>query len=404
MAQGQDWAVQAELCDRKLASKPKDSQLWADLVEARLNLQDTRRAGEALKIWRKNVHDVSRRYPIIEQLEGDLAYSKGDLAGSVVSWKNYVLLVPDKTAGWERLAWAQEQLGDLHGAVGSVAGAIKAGNDPQKQAGRYAWLARLKIGLRDWQGAADDLTAGNKLDATNTEIQQLFPKFERSAEWLPKLKELDAAVEQSTDEAAGAAALLDRSEWLARQSWPEQAFEDAAAAFKKAPKSLRAEVWNGVMAWECKRPKDAGNVARTELKFWWELHQHWRGAYPSPLDLLKQLDKETDPEIRAEGLLNLHQPVLAWREVKEIDGARIKTHILLALEEVPNAEAAARRAAEVHPDDAEAWIDLAYSEFRNGNVQEALEHLDHAKQVNPKMNIESRRQDILKTLGTKGTR
>jgi len=401
-AHGQDWATQAELCDRKLASKPKDSQVWADLVEARLNLQDTRRAGEALKIWRKNVRDVGRRFPIIERLEGDLAYSNGDLPGSVVSWKHYVRLVPDKTEGWERLAWAQERLSDLPGAIESVSGAIKAGTDPEKQAGRYAWLARLKIGLRDWQGAADALSAGNKLDATNTDIQKLFPKFERSAEWLPRLKVLDAAVQQSSDDAAKTAALLDRSEWLAREAWLEQAFEDAAAAFRKAPKSLRAEVWKGVLAWQCNRPKETGNVARTDMKFWWALYHQWRGADWSTLDVLKQLDKETNPEIRAEGLLNLHQPVLAWREVKDIDGARIKTGVLLALEEIPKAEAAARRAAEVHPDDAEVWIDLAYSEFRNGNVKEALEHLDHAKQVDPKMNIDSRRKDILKTLGTKG--
>ena len=394
--------MQAELCDRQLLSKPKDNQIWADLVEARLRLHDTRRAGEALKIWRKNVRDVGRHFPRIEQLEGDLAYSKGDLKGSVVAWEKYVRLAPDQVEGWDRLAWAQERLGNFKEAIVSVSGAIKAGKIPCEQAGRYAWRARLKAGFRDWDGATADLGNGNKLDATNKDLQKLFPKFERSAEWIPQLKALDAAVQKSADEASRAIALLERSEWLTGEDWKELAFEDATAAFKKAPKSLRAEVWKGILAWELSRPEEAGDVAHTDLKFWQETHENWHGSDLTPLELLKKLDKESNPETRAEGLLKLHQPVLAWREVKELDGSRSKTHVLLALEQLPKAEAAARRAAEVHPDQADSWMDLAYLEFRNGNVKEALEQLDHAKTVDPKVNIENRRQEILKTTGTKG--
>jgi len=350
-----------------------------------------------MAIWRKNVPGVEKQFPNFDLLSGDLAYSTNDFKGAEAAWKEYVRLAPGKIAGWRRLAGVQERLGDLPRAIESVSEVIKLESEPAKKAGRFAWRARLKVASRDWDGAAADLSEGNKLDATNDDIQRLYPKFERSAEWLPNLKALDAAVRQSSDNSKRAVALLQRSEWLAYLEWNGLAFEDAALAFQADPNSLRAEVWKGILAWELGREDEAGQVAKTSLKFWVEAHLQWKGKDLTLLSLLKQLDQEFAPEVRAEALLNLHQPVLAWREVKEIDGARVKTNILLALQELPKAEAAARRAAEVHPSEPGVWIDMAQLEFRNGNVKEALDHLAHAKQVDPKVNVEELRQAILKT-------
>lgn len=396
-ALGEDWAMQAESCDRQLLSKPKVNQIWADLVEARLNLHDTRRAAEAIAIWRKNVPGVEGQFPNFDLLEGDVAYSNGDWKAAETSYKKYVKLVPSKVAGWRRLASIQEILGDPKGAIDSVGGAIKAGDEPSKQAGRYAWRARLKISLRDWEGAGADLSEGNKLDATNEEVQSLYPQFERSEEWLPHLKSLDSRVLKSSQGTARASELLERSEWLANAEWNDLAFEDAAEAFENNPKSLRTEVWKGVLAWETGDGSKAGEVATTSLKAWVETEVDWKGKKLTPLNLLKKLDRETDPELRAEGLLLMKQPVLAWREVKEIDGARMKSKILLALEDLPKAEAAARRAAEVHPNEPGVWIELAELEFRNGNMKEALEELDRAKKLDSKAKVEELRASILKT-------
>jgi len=134
-ALGEDWAAQAESCDRQLPSKPKNNQLWADLVEARLNLQDTQRAGEAIAIWRKNVPGVEKKFPNFDLLEGDLAFSKGDWKAAEAAYKAFVQLEPKKVSGWCRLASVQEILGNLPGAIQSVSGAIAAGDEPEKQAG-----------------------------------------------------------------------------------------------------------------------------------------------------------------------------------------------------------------------------------------------------------------------------
>jgi tetratricopeptide (TPR) repeat protein len=391
-----DWAVQAEMCDRALLKNPRDNDTWAGLVEARLNLEDTKRAGEALAIWRKNVRDAEKKFPAMELLQGDLAYSKDDLKGAQEAWAKYVGLAPGKVAGWDRLAWAQERLGNLPGAIESITAGLKAGKDAKKQASRYAWRARLKIALRDWDGAAADLGEGNKRDATNAEVQKLYPKFERSGQWLPELKRLNKVIAETPEGPSKAAALLDRSEWLTHEGFKELAFEDASQAFKIAPKSLRAEIWKGLLAWDLGRGDEIGQVAKIPLN---KLRDEdaWGGFY-----ILRKTLQELDnanPESRAEALFKLHEFPLAWREIKDVDGARIKWRLLKELGDLPAAGRAATRAAEIHPQDPGVWTDLADWEFLNGNAKEALADLDRAKQLDPKLSLEERKQEISSTLG-----
>lgn len=383
-----DWAARAEICDRQLISKPKKNAVWADLVEARICLRDFCRAAEALQIWRRTVSNVSKSYPLIERLQGDLDYSQGHLEEATGAWQLYVQQAPVDITGWDRLAWVLERQKRLREAKDALSSALKVKAD----ASHYAWRARLSILLRDWDGAAADVQAGNKLDATKEAIQALFPIFERSDKWRPQLNALDAAVQA---DGAGVEALLDRMELLAGQGFLEGAYEDAAEAARRSPRSLRAQVWKGALAWERGGIRsEVGDVAKTDrrkLKRW---VPHW----PT---LLRQMDQDNNPETRAQALLKLRQPLLALKEVGETDGSPAKVLALLELKEIPKAGETARRATELHPEAADAWEAMARVNMVNGNPREALQNLDQCMQLNPAGKYTGLRKEAETALGAK---
>ena len=383
-----DWAVTAELSDRRLLSKPKDNDTWADLVEARIQLKDFTRAAEALQIWRRNVPKVSKSYPTVERLQGDLDYSKGNLDGAIQAWQLYVQQVRKDIKGWDRLAWALERQKRISEAVEAVSGALKAKAD----ASHYAWRARLKILLRDWVGAAADVKEGNKLDATDGEIQALFPKFERSAQWLGRMKELDAAIKANPTDFDSR---QERVEWLASQDFLDTAYEDAAEAVRLNPRSLRARVWKGALAWQ--RGGERSEVDDVVETNWEKLERydaHWA-------ETLRKVDQLADPDARAKVMLALHQPVLAFKEVEAVDGSLIKPLALLELKEIPKTGEAARRAVELHPESADAWVAMARLNLVNGNPREALQNIDRCEQLNPTGLYPSLRKEAEAALGNK---
>ncbi len=382
-----DWATAAERCDRQLLATPRDDKTWADLVQARLNLGDLRRAEEALKIWRRNNPKAPKACPSIERLQGDLAYSRGDAKGAADAWRAYVRLAPQDVESWDRLAGAEEELGHVKDAIDAVGHALKTEPD----AARYAWRARLKIQLRDWSGANADVRAGNKLDATDAAIQALYPKFERMNRWLPALKKLDGLVNWVFRDPSHPVPLLNRSEFLANEKWLDLAYEDAEEALRRAPDSLRARYWRGVLAWELGRISEVGDVSKTNVE----------AAMTGDLDRVKKIADEVDPEVRAHVLLEMRQAVMALREVEGIDGSVLKVSAYVDLKQLPKAEAAARRAVEVHPKAADAWSALGWLELTNGNMKEAMDCADRLAKLNAMEKALSLRAEARKRLGIK---
>ena len=171
-----------------------------------------------------------------------------------------------------------------------------------------------------------------------------------------------------------AAALLDRAEWLTGKKFLHPAYEDACAALKRAPKSLRARYWKGGLAWELGRTNEVGDVSKVSLETLMDEDSNKR---------LKDADASTDPEERAHALLACRQAMMALAEVGGIDGSIAKVSVLVDLEQLPKAEAAARRALELHPDDAEAWFAMARLELGNGNIKETLECLNKVEKLTP---------------------
>lgn len=379
-----NWALQAEYCDAKLPTAPKDNRLWEQLVDARIHLGDFRRAEEALKIWRHNVPKLPKADPVVDRLEGDLAFARQDVAGAVAAWRRYLHLAPRDADAWDRLASALEALGDFRGAVDAVSGVLKLKPD----AAHYAKRAHSFIRLRDWARASADLQEGNKLDATNSEIQALYPIFERQAEWMPKLQALDRAVQKQRGKGGEAAALLERTDFLDQQGWYDLADEDASKAFALAPHSLEAQLWKGVLGWQLRNKGEVLNVWATDAD---NRNAKWRGIVVS-------IDRETDPEVRAASLVELGQLGLALAQVESVDGAVVKAEVLEKLQQHPRAVQAAKRAVEVHPQDAIAWVVLAHCDFIDGNLKEAVQEIEHARQLDATVDDEGVRAQALRML------
>ncbi len=349
----------AELADRKLPSRPKDNALWASLVGARLELGDLVRAGEALAIWRRNVPGVRKSFPLVERLQGDLEKALGHNEPAANAWRIYVGLVPKDVEGWDRLADAETSLEHIPEALAAASGALKA----KPSASRLVRRAQLWIRLRDWKNAETDLREANKLDATESTLQKTYPVFERSAKWLPAVKTMDKQILADTAGPEKASHLMDRAEVLAAEGFSGLAYEDAAAALVLAPNSTRAQLRKGQLAWEVGKPSEVGLVRRVPVS---ELPKDWQNR-------LLEIDKEVDPERRADWLVSAHQPVMALHLVETVEGSVAKAKALAALEEVPKAEQAAKAALKAHPDDPWAWIVVGRLELGSGNVTEALE-------------------------------
>ena len=78
------------------------------------------------------------------------------------------------------------------------------------------------------------------MDATDPEVKEWLPQFERLQGFLPRIKELDAQTAKSPNDPAIAALLLERARIFTLAGRPLLALDDAQRAFKLQPASMRA--------------------------------------------------------------------------------------------------------------------------------------------------------------------
>lgn len=375
------WAVEAEINARVLEKNPQDEMAWAKLVHARVAARDFARAEKALADWRAKVPKPAAD---LDRSRAELAFAREQWADAVEAWKAYLQAKPKDAAAWLELAEAHEKMRQWPEAIGAVSEAIAL----RPSAPDLARRAGFHVRRHDWAKAEADVREADRLDATDPAVQALLPVFDRAKEWKSTVTKLDAALAEKPDDVS---LRLDRAEWLIGIGLNEAANDDIEAAWKTNPQSLRARVWRGIMAWERGRQDEKGDVME------WRLAQV-DAAYEREL---KAADRSTDSETRAAFLVRRRQPLLALGELRELDGSPIKAHALLMLKRIPEAGLAARRAVEIHPKDAGAWLVLARVELENGNIREALAALDRSIKINPAPEAVSLQKDTQRRLGKK---
>ena len=112
----------------------------------------------------------------------------------------------------------------------------------QDTAARRVLRAVAFLRLHNWDAAYADMAKANKMDATNPQVKEWLPQFERLQKFLPQIKPLDAQIAKSPNDPAVAGLLLERARVLILAGRPLLAIDDAERAFKLQPASMRARL------------------------------------------------------------------------------------------------------------------------------------------------------------------
>jgi tetratricopeptide (TPR) repeat protein len=96
--------------------------------------------------------------------------------------------------------------------------------------------------LRNWEAAYADMAKAKKMDATNPQVKEWLPEFERLQKFLPQIKALDAQIAKSSNDPVLVGLLLERARVFILAGRPLLAIDDAQRAFKLQPASMRARI------------------------------------------------------------------------------------------------------------------------------------------------------------------
>ena len=234
----QDNAAIIELSRRIVAIAANDSAIWDTLAQTQLESEELDGLERTLDAWQK----ASKRPPAaIEDFRAGLCFKRKDYQCAEQHWLAFIATKPpraDVATDYDNLAElcaAQSRWAD-HAAY--RAKAIAA----QDTAARRVLRAVAFLRLRNWDAAYADMAKANKMDATDPQVKEWLPQFERLQKFLPQIKALDAQIAKSQNDAAVAGLLLERAHVLILADRPLLAIDDAERAFKLQPASMRARI------------------------------------------------------------------------------------------------------------------------------------------------------------------
>jgi tetratricopeptide (TPR) repeat protein len=373
-----DKSAMMELSRRILAISPTDSKIWETLAQTELETDDLDRLGQTLEAWRKAV-----RHPpgAIEDFQGTLCFKRKDYQCAEHHWLAYIAAKPPAS----EIADEYDSLADLcadqarwedHAAYRTKAIAAK------DSAARRVARAVAFLRLRKWDAAYADMSKANQMDATDSQVKEWLPQFERLQLYLPRIKELDAEIAKSPNELE---LLLQRARLLTVAGRPLLALDDAERAFKLQPASMRARIQTGEALLDTGRAEDAaklqiGRLARDRD----DGHVSEQALLDLSVNdaLLAQDPKNVEAHVaRANVLHTLHQLTLALADVqaaiaineKSADAQFVLAHLFDDLGEQKNALTHARLATELDPNDPEKWSFRGVLERQRADFQAAIQ-------------------------------
>ena len=208
------------------------------LAQTQLESEELDGLERTLNEWQK----ASRRpTAAIEDFRAGLCFKRKDYQCAEQHWLAFIATKPPRTdvaTDYDNLAElcaAQARWAD-HAAYRTKAIAA------QDTAARRVLRAVAFLRLHNWDAAYADMAKANKMDATNPQVKQWLPEFERLQKFLPQIKPLDAQIAKSPNDPAVAGLLLERARVLILAGRPLLAIDDAERAFKLQPASMRARI------------------------------------------------------------------------------------------------------------------------------------------------------------------
>jgi tetratricopeptide (TPR) repeat protein len=227
-----------ELSRRIVAIVPSDAGTWDALAQTQLESEELDGLERTLDQWQKAV----RRPPAaIEDFRAGLCFKRKDYQCAEQHWLAFIATKPpraDRATDYDNLAelCAEQARWVDHAAYRTKAIAA------QDTATRRVLRAVAFLRLHNWDTAYADMAKANKMDATDPQVKQWLPEFERLQKFLPQIKPLDAQIAKSPNDPAAAGLLLERARVLILAGRPLLAIDDAERAFKLQPASMRARI------------------------------------------------------------------------------------------------------------------------------------------------------------------
>src|SRR5512133_2367971 len=175
-----------ELSLRIVGIAPNDSRTWDTLAHTQLESEELNGLERALNQWQKAV----RRPPAaIEDFRAGLCFKRKDYQCAEQHWLAFIATKPPRadvaTDNLAELCAEQARWAD-HAAYRTK------GIAAQDTAARRVLRAVAFLRLHKWDAAYADMAKANKMDATDPQVKEWLPQFERLQQFLPRIKPLDA--------------------------------------------------------------------------------------------------------------------------------------------------------------------------------------------------------------------
>jgi tetratricopeptide (TPR) repeat protein len=256
-AQGaEDKPAIIELSRRIVGIAPNDSGTWDTLAQTQLESEDLDDLGRTLDQWQKAV----RRPPAaIEDFRAGLCFKRKDYQCAEKHWLAFIATKPpraDVATNYDNLAelCAEQSRWADHATYRTKAIAA------QDTAARRVLRAVAFLHLHNWDAAYADMAKANKMDATDPQVKEWLPEFERLQKFLPQIKPLDAQIAKSPNDSAVAGLLLERARVLILAGRPLLAIDDGERAFKLQPASMRARIELAEALLDAGQPENAAKL------------------------------------------------------------------------------------------------------------------------------------------------
>jgi tetratricopeptide (TPR) repeat protein len=343
-----------ELSRRIVGIAPNDSNTWDTLAQAQLENEDLDGLERTLDAWQK----AFKRPPAaIEDFRAGLCFKQKDYPCAEQHWLAFIASKPpraDVATDYDNLAelCADQARWADHAVYRTKAIAA------QDTAARRVLRACAFLRLHKWNDAYADMAKANKMDATDAQVKEWLPQFERLEQFLPRIRPLDAAIAKSPDDIA---LLLDRARLFTLAGRPLLALDDAQRALKLQPLSMRARIQTAEALLELDRADDAAK-----------------------LDVSKDLVRGSDRLVTDDALRELSAlDSRLQQNPKNVDELILRARVLGQLRQFTLSLADAKAALAIDDKSAAAHFEAARDLDALDREQEALLHARMSTELDP---------------------
>lgn len=388
----------AELARHLLTLNKQDNGSWDRLIQAQFGLRDYDGIKRTLEEWRRTASKSSSK---LDEYTGDLALTQSDPVAAVEAWTKALTGEPKALHIFEKIAQAERN--QKHWAEEDAAWTAYINVQDAGMARLRRALCRRH--LHRWEDAFDDLKHAKKLAPNDPEVSRTEKLFAQMGDHLDQIREINAALAVSPNDPG---LLADRALLSLKGQDYEMALEDSIEAARLGPWALRPRLFQGIALIELGR-LDEGTALGIQKS------TRLATLTPEFLETISRLDSEISVErsnadlyvARAWQLNEINQPILALQDAEK--GARLdsksagacaeSSYALMKLGRVEEALEQIKRATELDANLATAWQYRGELEMERGETMAAVDSLSRALDMNQTVTALQKREQCYRRLG-----